>query len=1525
MGAAVGAKFGSQNKGYETYGFYTEDTDCVFVVNTEAVTPGATSFTIRTTGTCTYIVNWGDDSSETVTATTATHNYSTAGTYNVGIDVISGNFRPYYNNNSDGDIITKFRGKSGYGFTGSLNSAFYGCGNLDEITADFSQVTSITNAFRDTPLVDFQNVGVGVTILKQNLSGFNDLTGITGFSNSFYNCPSLKTLAGLDFSSTTSFSSMFGGTTNLVKFGTEDLPIILGTTAGDLSLANLFYNVSGLRDFHVDTAQRVTSFSQTFYGSGSGLVNFGSETTPVGIGSTADNSTLVTFTQAFYQNSSLREFHLDYGDRISSLSNAFYASGITTFRIGDNKLTNVTNMGTPFYNSGLLSFGTEANPITFGSTGTDLSLSQTFQNTSSLTDFFVTDSNRISNFNSTFYGSGIVNFGSETTPVGIGSTADNSTLVTFSQAFYQDSSFKEFHLDYGDRISSLNSTFYSSGITTFRIGDNDLSNCTNMASVFYSSSIQEFGTETTPITFGSSGADLSLSESFRNTSSLTDFFVTDSNRISNFNSTFYGSGIVNFGSETTPVGIGSTADNSTLVTFTQAFYQNSSLREFHLDYGDRISSLSNAFYNAGITTFRIGDNKLTNITSMASAFRGTGLLSFGTEANPITFGSSGADLSLSETFRYTSSLTDFFVTDSNRISSFSQTFDSSGIVNFGSETTPVGIGSTADNSTLVTFSQAFNGVSSLREFHMDYGERISSLYQTFYNAGITTFRIGDNKLTNVTSMSNAFRGTGLLSFGTEANPITFGSTAGDLSLANSFRDNTSLTDLFITDSARINSFQDTFTSSGIVNFGSETTPIGIGSTADNSTLCTFYQSFQNVSAIREVHLSSGDRISSLQNAFYNSGITTFRIADNKLTNVTNMTNAFRGTGLLSFGTEANPISFGSTADNATTFTMYQAFYQNSSLKEVHLDSGERISSLQNTFYTNSGITTFRIGDNKLTNVTNMTNAFRQCGLLSFGTEANPITFGSTGTNVSLSESFYQSSSLTDFFITDSARITSFNGAIRGSGVVNFGTETSPIGIGSTADNSTLCTFQNISYQTSAIREVHLSSGDRISSLNGAYRQSGITTFRIVDGKLNNVTTMTNAFNQCASIRNFGTEANPIEFRTSGSTFSLSGAFTQAYALKEFHITSGAMINSLSSTFNEATGITTFKIGDGKLTNVTNMSGAFRRCYALLSFGSEANPISFGSTGTNVSLYESFYEATALTDFFVVDSARISSLQNAVRSTRIVNFGTETTPIGIGSTADNPTLVSCAGMFSQSSYIREFHMDYGERISSLSGAFYEAGITTFRVGDNKLTNCTAISFNRSSLRSFGSEANPISFGSTGTNLGLTESFRDNSSLTDFFITDSARITTFDRTFASTGLVNFGSSTTPIGLGSTANNSTLCDFSSACSGVSALREVHIDSGERISNMTSAFSNSGITTFRVNDTNMNNFTNGTNTFLNCALDADSIENILVSLDNGGISSGTVNMNGGSSAAKTTWTSAANTAYTNLIGKSWTITYNA
>ena len=63
----------------------------------------------------------------------------------------------------------------------------------------------------------------------------------------------------------------------------------------------------------------------------------------------------------------------------------------------------------------------------------------------------------------------------------------------------------------------------------------------------------------------------------------------------------------------------------------------------------------------------------------------------------------------------------------------------------------------------------------------------------------------------------------------------------------------------------------------------------------------------------------------------------------------------------------------------------------------------------------------------------------------------------------------------------------------------------------------------------------------------------------------------------------------------------------------------------------------------------------------------------------------------------------------------------------------------------------------------------------------------------------------------------------------------------------------------------------------------------------------------------------------FVNCALTAQSIENILTSLDTNGSQNITLQIGGGTNAGKSTWSTAANTAYDNLITKGWTINFNS
>ena len=68
-----------------------------------------------------------------------------------------------------------------------------------------------------------------------------------------------------------------------------------------------------------------------------------------------------------------------------------------------------------------------------------------------------------------------------------------------------------------------------------------------------------------------------------------------------------------------------------------------------------------------------------------------------------------------------------------------------------------------------------------------------------------------------------------------------------------------------------------------------------------------------------------------------------------------------------------------------------------------------------------------------------------------------------------------------------------------------------------------------------------------------------------------------------------------------------------------------------------------------------------------------------------------------------------------------------------------------------------------------------------------------------------------------------------------------------------------------------------------------------------------------------------NFNNAWSNCALTAQSIENILVSLDANGGTAVTLTISGGTNAAYSTWSQAAKDALTSLQNKSWTVAYNS
>jgi hypothetical protein len=185
-------------------------------------------------------------------------------------------------------------------------------------------------------------------------------------------------------------------------------------------------------------------------------------------------------------------------------------------------------------------------------------------------------------------------------------------------------------------------------------------------------------------------------------------------------------------------------------------------------------------------------------------------------------------------------------------------------------------------------------------------------------------------------------------------------------------------------------------------------------------------------------------------------------------------------------------------------------------------------------------------------------------------------------------------------------------------------------------------------------------------------------------------------------------------------------------------------------------------------------------------------------------------------------------------------------------------------------------------------------------------------NCSSLTSF-----PLLNTSSGTS--FASAWRGCSGLTSFPLIDTSSGTDFSRTFMDcTGLTSIPSIDT--------SNGTAFDNFCKTTAITAFPSLDFSSATRF--LDAWYNCSNLTDFPANmfDTTGTLISNAFRQAWNyAALSAQSIENILVSLDTNGASNITLGFTGGTNAGKTTWSTAANTAYNNLIAKGWTIYFNA
>lgn len=236
-------------------------------IDTEAVTPGVDTFTVLTTGTVDYNVNWGDGNTDNnVTSNSQQHTYASPGVYTVEIFDNTGVFRPHYNNNAEGDKITSLNEtKAGFPFGTTLGNAFQGSNNLTSVSASM------------------------------------DTSAVTIFSATWYDCSSLTSFPLIDTSSGTSFSYTWSGCSSLTSF-----PSINTSLVTEFSGAWRF--CSGFTNFPLIDTSSGSTFVSTWFGC-NGLTSF-----PARSGNLMNVSSGTNFNFAWYNCTSLTDFPANFFD-----------------------------------------------------------------------------------------------------------------------------------------------------------------------------------------------------------------------------------------------------------------------------------------------------------------------------------------------------------------------------------------------------------------------------------------------------------------------------------------------------------------------------------------------------------------------------------------------------------------------------------------------------------------------------------------------------------------------------------------------------------------------------------------------------------------------------------------------------------------------------------------------------------------------------------------------------------------------------------------------------------------------------------------------------------------------------------------------------------------------------------------------------------------------------------------------------------------------------------------------------------
>ena len=292
------------------------------------VTTGSTSsFTLRSTGTVDYEVDWGDGSTESLTTNAPTHTYSSAGEYTIKVTPAEGStYRPYFNNAVSDTSIASVSGTGGSQLGTDLSDAWEGASNMTSFSSniDTSSVDTFNNAWSNCPsLTSFPLIDtssgvyfIGTWLNASSLTSFPaiDTSSATYFSSTWTNCTGLTSFPLIDTSSVTTFFNAWSGCSSLTSF-----PLI--DTSSSTSFGSTWKGCSSLTLFPLINTSIGTNFSNTWNGCSS-LTSFPLINTSSGTG----------FNNTWRNCSSLTSFPLINTSSGNSFAFAWVnASSLTSF------------------------------------------------------------------------------------------------------------------------------------------------------------------------------------------------------------------------------------------------------------------------------------------------------------------------------------------------------------------------------------------------------------------------------------------------------------------------------------------------------------------------------------------------------------------------------------------------------------------------------------------------------------------------------------------------------------------------------------------------------------------------------------------------------------------------------------------------------------------------------------------------------------------------------------------------------------------------------------------------------------------------------------------------------------------------------------------------------------------------------------------------------------------------------------------------------------------------------------------